>query len=156
MLHHPCAHGIELYVAITAEHVPGRFRHARPESSLPECSSTLVAAIEVLHVALAEISHEEGARALRSRRNQKVYMVRHEAVRMHPAIVFLGELAQMRQVHQVIAVLLEAGQPIVAPLNDMDGYARENQPRWPGHSRNNGLPVRAVDGPGRIPRSFKQ
>jgi hypothetical protein len=98
-----------------------------------------VATIEILYIALTEISHKQGACALRVGRDQKVYMICHQAICMHLTIVFFGELAQVREVHQVIAVLLEACHPIVSALDDMRGYARKNEPRWSRHNRNNGL-----------------
>jgi len=46
---------------------------------------------------------------------------------MHRAIVLIGQLAQVCQVNEVITVTAEAGSAIVAALNDMDGYAGQDQ-----------------------------
>jgi hypothetical protein len=94
-----------------------------------------MAAIEVLDIALAEVAHQTGASCGFMRSDQQVHMVRHQAVRMYAAIVFLGQLPQMSQVHKVVAVLPEAGHAVVAALNDMDGHTGQDQPQGPGHAQ---------------------
>jgi hypothetical protein len=66
-------------------------------------------------------------------------MVGHQTVRVHCAFVLFGQLAQVRQIDQVITVLSEARRAVVSALDDVDGYAGKYQPRWPGHSRQTGV-----------------
>jgi len=83
--------------------------------------------IEILYVTLAEVAHQSGTRPICRWGQKQMHMVCHQAVRMHRAIVLIGQLAQVCQVNEVITVTAEAGSAIVAALNDMDGYAGQDQ-----------------------------
>lgn len=62
-------------------------------------------------------------------------MVRHEAVRVHRALRFRGELSKQVQVHQIIAVLPEATLAVIAPLHYMQRDVGNDEAREPGHNR---------------------
>ena len=64
-------------------------------------------------------------------------MIRHEAIRVNGAVVPFRQLAEVRQIHEVIAVVLEAVNPVVAALNDVNCDTGQEKSRRPGHSRNN-------------------
>jgi hypothetical protein len=64
-------------------------------------------------------------------------MIRHEAIRVNRAVVPFRQLAEVREVHEVIAVVLETVNPVVAALNDVNRDTGQEKPRGPGHSRNN-------------------
>jgi hypothetical protein len=96
-----------------------------------------MAPIEVLDVALPQVAHEPRARIHRLRSEQQMDVVRHQAVGMDGAVVPLGQLPQMRQIHQVVVIVPEASNSIVAALDNMDGNARKDEPQWPRHARDN-------------------
>jgi putative methionine-R-sulfoxide reductase with GAF domain len=61
-------------------------------------------------------------------------MVCHQAVRMQRTVVLQGQLANVRQVDEVITIGPETRGAIVTPLNDVDRYAGEHQAQGSGHS----------------------
>jgi hypothetical protein len=52
---------------------------------------------------------------------------------MHVALVLSGQMAQIRQVRQVIAVRSKASVSVIAALNEVQRDAGEDQPRVSGH-----------------------
>ena len=48
-------------------------------------------------------------------------VIGHEAIRVDGAPVFPRELAQMRQVHQVIRFMAKAGDAVIAALDYVNG-----------------------------------
>jgi hypothetical protein len=91
--------------------------------------------IEVLHVTLAEIAHQSSARAVCRRSQQEVDVVCHQAVRMHCAVVLFGQLAQVRQVNEVVSVTSKTGRAVVAALNDVNRYTGQDQAQRSRHGR---------------------
>jgi len=61
-------------------------------------------------------------------------MVGHQAIGMHFAPELERELAQMKQVEEIVTVASEASGSIVAALNDVNGYVGQYQPGLSGHS----------------------
>jgi hypothetical protein len=61
-------------------------------------------------------------------------MVRHQAVRMYVAFMLAGEVAQERKIDEVVRILVKAGVPVVASLNDVQRDARKDQPWMPCHT----------------------
>jgi hypothetical protein len=90
--------------------------------------------VEVLDIALAKVTHESHARFGRWRREQKVDMVAHQAVRMDLAVEICGQLLEVQEVEQVVAVCSKAGSAIVAALDDMNSDSGKDKASLPGHS----------------------
>jgi hypothetical protein len=90
--------------------------------------------IEVLHITLAEVAHQTGARIGRGRSHEEMDMVCHQAVRVHRAVVSFRQLAQVREVDEIVVVTAEASSSVVAALDDMDGYAGQDQSQGSRHS----------------------
>jgi hypothetical protein len=61
-------------------------------------------------------------------------MVRHQAVRVQPALVFAGQLPQEGQVRKIITDTAKAGDSVIAALDDVCRDVRDDQSSLPGHS----------------------
>lgn len=61
-------------------------------------------------------------------------MIGHQAICMYPAVVLNSLLGEGIEVVLVITVIIEAGAMVVAPLDDMPGYARDNKTGTSRHS----------------------
>jgi hypothetical protein len=90
-------------------------------------------AIEVADIAPAKVTHEIAAAVGRLWRHQQMDMVSHQAVRVKVAVIFAGQMAQVTQVGEVVAVLSEARVTIVAPLNHVQRNAGNMESRVSGH-----------------------
>ena len=53
---------------------------------------------------------------------------------MHFAPELERKLAQMKQVEEIVTVVCKASGPIIAALNDVNGYVGQYQPGLSGHS----------------------
>jgi hypothetical protein len=62
-------------------------------------------------------------------------MIGHEAVGMYGYSVPRRNLAQVRQVTQVVAVSNETSSPIVPTLHNVESYSRQDEPRLARHIR---------------------
>jgi hypothetical protein len=62
-----------------------------------------------------------------------MHMIGHEAVGMHSNVVPRRDLAQVRQVAQVVVVSNEASTSIVSTLNDVESYSGQDQSRLARH-----------------------
>jgi hypothetical protein len=78
-----------------------------------------MAAVEILDIALPEVPHQAGTCAAGARRHEQVNMIRHQTVCVDRAIVLFRQLAQVGQVDEVIAVLLEARDAVISALNNV-------------------------------------
>jgi len=58
---------------------------------------------------------------------QQGYVIRHQAPGMKAALVFCCLFCEGFQEILVVTVFIETGRPVVASLDDMLGYARDNQ-----------------------------
>ena len=65
--------------------------------------------------------------------HEQMDVIGHEAVRMDGAPVPPRELAQVRQVHQVIRFMAKAGRAVIAALDYMNGDAGQDEPEGSGH-----------------------
>jgi hypothetical protein len=61
-------------------------------------------------------------------------VIGHQAVRMDGAPMLARELAQVRQVHQVIRFVAKAGHAVIAALDNVNGNAGQDEPEWSGHT----------------------
>jgi hypothetical protein len=104
----------------------------------------VVGSIEVLHVALTEISHQGRAGQRRGWRHQKMNMVCHQAVCVNTAIERLGQHAELMQVYAVVDVVPEAIAAVIAALDDMQRHIRKDQSRLTSHSAKTNRRVRPL------------
>jgi hypothetical protein len=61
-------------------------------------------------------------------------MIGHQAVRVKRTPSLPAQVMQEDEINQPIAIMMEAGLPVVATLPHMHGDFRDDQPRWPGHT----------------------
>jgi hypothetical protein len=74
-------------------------------------------------------------------------VVGHEAVGMQIARVPTRERTQVRQVHHVIDVLVEARVSVIPALYKVHGHTRKDLPRVPSHKTLERAFGEPVDGP---------
>src|SRR6185436_146552 len=113
---------------IAGQDVPRRLSEAGPKTTFPKRAASFISPVEILHIALSKVPHELGASRLRLRSNKQMHVIRHQAVGVNGTTGPHGEVAELGQVSQVVAVLPEASCTVVAALNDVDGHARKGQP----------------------------
>src|SRR3982751_3840536 len=92
--HHPRLDRIALHVSIAREYVARRFDDARTEAAFPKRAGSAVSTVEIRHVTLAELSHQRRATLHIARRQQKMHMVGHQAVRVDGASGDPGKLLE--------------------------------------------------------------
>ena len=64
-----------------------------------------------------------------------MYMIGHQAIRVYVAPIPTCKRPQMRKVSKVVDVFPEAGVAVIAPLDQVQRYTREDQSRMPCHKR---------------------
>ena len=64
-----------------------------------------------------------------------MHVIGHQAVRVNVAPIPTCEQPEMRKVSKVVGVFPEAGIAVIAPLDQVQRYTREDQPRMPCHKR---------------------
>src|SRR5258708_15522774 len=121
-----CAYRVQLDVAIARQHVSLRIHQAGAKASFPQGSAAAQPPVQLLDVALAEAFHEGGASIGRARRDEKMHMVGHQAVRVHRAAEARREKVQIGQITEVIEIAEKAAPAIIPPLHDMDRTIAEN------------------------------
>jgi hypothetical protein len=76
--------------------------------------------IEVLHIALPKFAHQRAACFGTWRCHQQMDVVRHQAIGVNEAAMFLRQLTQMSHINEVVAFLPEAIRPVVSTLNEVN------------------------------------
>jgi hypothetical protein len=71
-------------------------------------------------------------------------MVSHETVRMQLALVLSAQMAQVRQIREVVAVDCEARITVVAALDNVQRDPGQDEARVPGHGIENELALRSL------------
>jgi hypothetical protein len=61
-------------------------------------------------------------------------VVGHQAIRMDRALVLPAEMAEKREVREVVGIAPKAGVTVVAALNDMQCNTGQDQSRVPRHT----------------------
>jgi hypothetical protein len=74
-----------------------------------------------------------------------MHMIRHQAIGMDCARVLLCELAEVKEVKQVIAFAEEAVRSVVTSLRDVRRYPGQQETRLPRHACKNDAAVVPVD-----------
>lgn len=111
------ADGVELDVAMAAQHVVLAVDKASLVSALPQASGAAMPRIEQADIVRSEPLHQTANVASVGWCHEEVDMVVHQDVGMQAAMRRGQRLPQKLQVAQSIAIVEEAGQAIVAPLN---------------------------------------
>jgi hypothetical protein len=97
-------------------------------------------------MALTDVLHQLRARIGCVRRYRQVYMVRHQAVRVHRAMKTRGESLQVIKVGEVINLLKETTVPIVPSLHDVDTDIGYDEARRPRHNSETTRPAGRLTG----------
>jgi hypothetical protein len=64
--------------------------------SVSECAAALVTMVCVLDITLTRVLHEGGGAVMGCWREEQVYMIHHKAPGMYTAVIFGGQLYQVR------------------------------------------------------------
>jgi hypothetical protein len=88
-----------------------------------------------LNVTLTEFPHQGRAVPRGTRREQQVDVIGHQAICVHRTREFLGQLAQVKEIQQAIAVRDKASGSIVAALDEVNSYMGKHQARLSWHKR---------------------
>lgn len=115
----PGADGVEFDVAVTGEHVLLAIDQAGLVAAFPECAAAAMAGVEQADVLTPELLHHPADVARLWRRGQQVDVVVHQYVRMQVHACRQQCFTQERQVAAPVAVIQEAGQPVVPALHDV-------------------------------------
>src|SRR5437764_8753189 len=121
-----CPNGIRLDVPTTVEEVSITVDHGRSEAALPKRSGTFEAIVEIPNVATPQRLHHATRRVCFRRREQEVYVVRHEDVRVYRASRPLTYVTEQVRVPRSILVAGKARSTIVSTLDEMEGLSGAN------------------------------
>ena len=147
MTHHAGANRISLDVSVTGKDVRLAVRETRTIATFPQCTASLVAPIDILHIPLPEMLHEQTGTLAPLRSEQQMDVVGHEHVGVHRARELRREFAEHSEVTPVVFLGVKTRNTVVAALNDVPGNARDTQSRSAGHK---GFNIRvSVTGPSR-------
>ena len=130
---HSGAHGIELDVALATQQIAFGLNDAGPETPLPQRTAAIVDAIDVLHVALSQVLHQQRGPIAPARREQQVHVVGHQDIGVDRAYVARRQLLQMVEIAAVVVIGKEAGAAIVPTLDDVQWGAGNAQASATGH-----------------------
>lgn len=78
-------------------------------------------------------------------RDENVHMVRHQAIRMYRTTKARGELTQVVEIREVVALLEKTVSLVMATLNDVQAHIGYYDARRSGHNAQNGSSGTAVD-----------
>lgn len=132
-IRHGGAHGIEFAVLVAGQHVPLRIDRAGIVAAFPQGSGAAIPGIDAAHVASSQRLHHPGYLARRLRRDQQVHVVGHQDIGVDDTVLLQCGLAQVGQVTSVVGFGKEAGQAIIAALDDVPGDPGEVWTWQTGH-----------------------
>ncbi len=135
MTDHLRPHGIQLDVAVTGQHIVLFLRHPGSKASLPQRPAAPIGTIDVLHIALAQVLHQQRSAVGFLRREQQVHMVGHQHVGVDRAAELRCILGQTLQVKYVVFVGEEAGVAVVTALDQVQRNTGKRNARAAGHTR---------------------
>jgi len=121
--HHASPNWIELDIPIAGQHIIFTLCQARPKSPLPQGSAPAVCPVDVLHVALTQVLHQQRGAVLRSRCQQQVDMVGHQNICMHGAIEAPRQFLQALKIKTIVLLGEETRRAVIAALDDVPGHA---------------------------------
>ena len=133
--HHAGADRIEFDVAVTGQHVFFALRETRSKATLPQGAAALIGAIDVLHVALAQVFHQQPSAVFSLGCEQQMHVVGHQHVGVYRAAELVGKLFEVVKVKLVVLFAVETDGAIVAALDDVPGNAGKGQAGATGHWR---------------------
>lgn len=119
IIDHPCAYRVEVDVAVASEHVLLAVDQTGFVTTFPQRAGTSMAGIEQSHVLTAKLVHHAGNAAFAWWCDQHMDVVVHENVGMQSALTAQQRFSQQGQVSASVGIVKEAGQPVVAALDDV-------------------------------------
>ena len=108
-------------------------------------------AIEVLDIALAQIPHQRRTTTILTWSDEKMHMIRHQAISMNRDLKLLCELTQVHQIDKVVAAFPEASIAVIATLDDMRRDSGNDEARLTRHGTINEKVRQALTKPGSDP-----
>jgi hypothetical protein len=133
MTHHVGTHRIELNIAIAGQHVVLGLGEAGTEAALPERAGAPVGAVDILHVALTQVFHQQGRAIGFVWCEQQVHVIGHQYVSMNRAAKALVQFGQGIQIESVVFVGEEAHRTVFPSLDDVPRDAGEAETGSAGH-----------------------
>ena len=94
-----------------------------------------VGAVDILHVALTQVFHQQRGAIGLFRREQQVHVIGHKHIGMHSAAKALGNFSQEVQIEAVVFVAEKANGAVIPSLDDMPGDAGEAETGSAGHGK---------------------
>ena len=93
----------------------------------------MAGAVDVLHVALSQVFHQQDGALFARVCEQQMYVVGHQHVGMDGATELVGELFDVLQVELVVLFAVETDRAVIATLDDVPGNAGEGEAGATGH-----------------------
>lgn len=109
MRNHSGPYRIELDIAHATEQIALATHHARLESSGPKMSGALEPGVDTLDIQAIEVLHQSTERARHAWRQQKMYVVGHQAPAMNTHLQMARIGAQQVQIFQIALMIEEYG-----------------------------------------------
>jgi hypothetical protein len=103
--HDAGTHRVQFDVPVTGQEVATVLHQAGSKAAFPKRAATLVGAVDILHVALAQMFHEQSRAMLCGGCEQQVYVICHQAPGVKAALVFGGLFCGDFQEILVVTVL---------------------------------------------------
>jgi len=123
MLHHRRTNRIEFYIAIAPEHIPFVTRQTGVKAPLPQSTAAPVGTVDVLHVALAEVLHQQCRTLMFLMRQQQVDIIGHQDIGMNQAAMLLSLFTPGIEIAPIIIFGIETSRAVITPLDDVPGNA---------------------------------
>lgn len=126
---------VEVDVANAAQQVGVIVDQAGLAAAFPQGACAAVAGIELANVLAAELLHEGGDGARLRRRDEQVHVVVHQHVGMQLAAGGEQRFAQQVAIADAVGIVEEAGQAVVAALDDVLRDAGQVESGLASHAR---------------------
>src|SRR5690349_24452350 len=135
VVHHPGAHRVALDVAMASEEIGFGIDQAGLETAFPEAAGASMDGVDHPDVTPPDVLHHRADCAGLAWRDEKVYVVRHQDVRVHAAVTRRRGPGQAVEIKTPVGVAEEARAAIDAALDDMQRNAGKLEPWRSGHDR---------------------
>ena len=136
MANHVGSDRVAFDIAIAGQYIVFSLGEAGAEAAFPQCAAAPIGAVNVLHVALAQMLHQQCGAVLAFRRDQQMHVIGHEHIGRHGTTEAFGQFSQEIQIEAIIIIREEAHRAVVAALDDVPGDAGEAQA---GSARHDGV-----------------
>jgi hypothetical protein len=132
--HEPGADRVRLDVPAALEEIPLGVDERGTIATFPERPRAPVTPVEILHVTPAERLHHSRWRLPLASRDEQVYVIRHQDVRVNRAARVSAGATQRVQITRAIDVVDETAAAVVTALDEMKSMAGKDGARWTGHA----------------------